>query len=94
MSVVSVHASVGTGAPSSPIAEGTPAAGTGGVPGSHVVVKPSGGDVYFGGSDVSSSNGFLVADGGSLAVDLETGEGLYARSASGTVTVHVLKSGV
>jgi len=92
MAVKSVHASVT--ATASVVAEGTPAAGSGTVPGSHVVVKPSGGDVYFGGSDVSSSNGFLVADGDSLACDLETGEQLYGRTASGTVTVHVLKSGV
>lgn len=76
------------------VAQGTPAAGTGSVPGSHVVLRPANGNIYVGGSDVSSSNGFLVASGGILGVDLETGESLYAVAASGTVTVHILKSGV
>lgn len=60
-----------------------------------IVVKNTDGsaDVYLGGSDVSSSNGFPLGAGESVAVPGFAGEELYVRTASGTVAVRVLAGG-
>lgn len=50
--------------------------------------------VYLGGAGVTTGNGFELAAGESLSVDLAEGERLYAIAASGTVPVHVLRTGV
>jgi hypothetical protein len=55
-----------------------------------VVVQPSG-DVYVGGSDVSTSNGVLVGSGDSLALFLGVGDELYAVS-GGSVSIRVLQT--
>lgn len=95
MAIDSAHVSVGNATPTK-LAEGTPAAGTGSVPGSHVLLrnKHASVSVYLGDSAVASSDGFELAAGEAAAIDLETGEVLYAIAASGTVTVHKLVSGV
>lgn len=65
--------------------------------GSSIAVKvPSGAAaaVFVGKSDVTTATGFSVAVGESVALDLQPGEALYGIVASGTVTVHVLRSGV
>lgn len=49
--------------------------------------------VYLGPAGVTSS-GYELKAGESVATDLSPGEALYAIAASGTVTVHVLQTGV
>lgn len=49
---------------------------------------------YVGPSDVTTSTGFKLGVGDSIAVDLAPGEALYGIVASGTGTVHVLEAGV
>ncbi len=59
--------------------------------GSAIVVRPAG-DVYVGGSGVTTAAGYLVAGGTELALDLDVREDLYAVAASGTVSVSVLRT--
>lgn len=49
-----------------------------------------GGKVYLGGSAVTSSNGFHLANAESIVLDIPTGETVYGISASGTNAVVVL----
>jgi hypothetical protein len=69
------------------------------ISGSAVTVRvPSGGStVYLGGAtvdDTGANAGFAVASGEALSIDLDPGESLYGVVASGSQTVHVLRSGV
>jgi hypothetical protein len=50
--------------------------------------------VYLGGAGVTSSTGFPLVAGGSLSVDLDGTETLYGITASGSVTVGVLRTSV
>ena len=60
-----------------------------------IVSVPVGGvSVYFGGADVTSSNGYLVLAGEKVPADLAGKEILYGCVASGTQTVYVLRTGV
>lgn len=59
------------------------------------VALPAGGStVFVGGPAVTTSTGFPLAAGSSLALDLAVGDEVYAVVASGTQTVNVLRSGV
>lgn len=56
------------------------------------VVKNTGGaSVYLGGATVTSAAGLELAPGETLNVDLMAGDVLYGITASGTVTVSVMK---
>lgn len=60
-----------------------------------IVSVPSGGvTVYVGASDVTTTDGFPVAAGESLSVDLQSGEVLYGIVATGTQAANVLRTGV
>lgn len=48
--------------------------------------------VFLGGVDVSTSNGFELVAGAAESIDLVAGDDLYARTASATVRVDVLKT--
>lgn len=50
--------------------------------------------VYLGGSDVSTANGFALAAGERIGVDLAQQDELYAVAASGTVEVRTLEVAV
>lgn len=50
--------------------------------------------VDVGGPDVTAGAGFELQAGAALPVDLPPGEILYAVAASGTQSVHVLRTGV
>lgn len=50
--------------------------------------------VYLGPAGVTSSTGYKLAAGASIGVDLDLGETLYGITASGTVVVGVLRTGV
>jgi len=55
-----------------------------------VLIKNTSTDsVYIGGSNVSSSNGFVLAQNNSITVDL-TADQVYAVTASNTASVHLL----
>ena len=49
-------------------------------------------DMYLGGDDVTTANGFLLATGDVYALDLAGDDGLYAVVASGTATASVLSN--
>lgn len=63
---------------------------------STILIKvPSGGtEVFVGGPDVTSATGFSVAAGEVLPLDLRKSDRLYAITASGSSTVHVLRGDV
>lgn len=66
----------------------------GGQSGGSVLIEFSAaGTIYLGGSAVTSVIGF-VWDGTPISVQIEDGETLYGRAASGTISVTVLKQGV
>lgn len=52
-------------------------------------------DVHIGGSTVTSAgaNGFTLAAGNSISIDLAPGDELYAVAASGTPNIDVLEAG-
>lgn len=57
------------------------------------VAVPSGGvTVFFGGPNVTASNGIPVAAGSSLSWELSDGDDLYGVVASGSQSVHVAKT--
>lgn len=70
------------------------AAGTDQQSGAHVLVRNADASISIdlGGSAVNA-NGFTLIAGASVSLDLQPGEVLYGRAASGTPVVHVLKSG-
>ena len=49
--------------------------------------------VFLGPSTVTTANGFELAAGEAVSVDLRGGEILYGIVATGTATVHVLRAG-
>jgi hypothetical protein len=49
--------------------------------------------VYFGGSNVTSSNGYPVSPGASISIPVNAGNDVWACTASGTVTVAELGVG-
>jgi hypothetical protein len=51
-------------------------------------------DLYLGPEGVTSSTGAKLPSGTPLGVDLMPGESLYAATASGSTTAHVLRTGV
>lgn len=51
-------------------------------------------NVYLGGSDVLSSNGYVLPSGATVTFDLAPSEEAYAITESGSQTVHVLHLGV
>lgn len=69
-------------------------ADTDSVSGKSITVKPDTTAIDLGDDTVTSGSGFEVAGDATLTVDLASGEELYGIAASGTVTVHVLESGV
>lgn len=90
MSVQSASVSVGSTATALTAAESS-----GSDPVSVAVAVPSGGvTVYVGGSDVTTGNGYPLAGGAAMSIDLRQGERLYGIVASGTQSVNVLRSGV
>lgn len=62
--------------------------------GASIAVINAGTDlIEVGGDDLDATNGFPVAAGESIAVDLSENEKLFARSASGAVgSIHVLRA--
>jgi len=69
-----------------------PATGTQYSDGSTVVIRNRGtSSVYFGGSDVTTATGFQLDTGESISFDLGVGENVYAVTAGGTETLHVLQ---
>lgn len=50
--------------------------------------------VYLGASGVTTGTGYKLTAGSSIAFDLDDGETLYAIAASGTVTIHTLRTGL
>lgn len=67
-------------------------ADTGGGEGSTVTVSPVS-DIFIGGSNVTTTTGFLVKGGSAVSVDVRRRETLYG-IASGTVKTYVLSSGL
>lgn len=65
-------------------------------PGCALAIKvPTGGaTVYLGGSDVDTTNGYPIAGGETMAVDLEPREAAYLVVAAGSQAVNVLAAGV
>jgi len=60
-----------------------------------VLVRNKGAAVVdLGSSSVASGAGFELGIGESAAIDLSQGDALYGITASGTVAVHVLRTGV
>jgi hypothetical protein len=53
-----------------------------------------GATVYLGGSDVTAANGFPLAAGEKIALDLEKGDVVYAIVAASTQAISVLKANV
>ena len=52
-------------------------------------------DIYLGGSNsVTSSTGAKLPAGSPIGIDLQSGEAVYAVTASGSGTAHVLRTGV
>lgn len=58
-----------------------------------ILVRPAAA-VFVGGPGVTTADGYPLAAGVELALDLGTGERLFAVAASGTVSVSVLRTGV
>lgn len=59
----------------------------------YISVPSGGGNVFLGGSHVSSANGVAVAAGGTLPVLLFSGDQLFGLASTGSVTVSVLQTG-
>lgn len=87
MPILSTRVSVGT----SPTILSNPVNGSLTDPISVVVKNIGGASVYLGGAAVQSTDGLELAAGETLAVDLMGGDVLYAVTASGTVSVAVMK---
>lgn len=67
------------------------------IAGQSVVVKlPSAAtaSVFLGGTGVTTTTGFELTAGSSISMDLGQGEQLFGIVATGTQTVHVLRTGV
>jgi hypothetical protein len=61
--------------------------------GSSVIVRNRGTvSIYLGGADVTAANGFELDAGEWQSVDLAQGETLHGLAASGTQTVHVMRT--
>lgn len=73
----------------------TGGSGAGRTPGTNAAIKPAASgsaEVYLGGTDVSTANGFPLGTG--IAMPLNDDEELYGIVASGTVAIRVLESGI
>ncbi len=57
-----------------------------------LLARPRGGDIYVGGPDVTTTTGFLVADGETFSDD--SAESHVYAIAAGNVEVHVYRGGV
>lgn len=67
---------------------------SGGPSGAKVMVKNVGSaDVFLGDASVTTNDGYKLAVGDVLPVDLSEGEGLYGIVSSGSETVHKLVTG-
>ena len=55
-------------------------------------IQPAGNDCFIGGSDVTTTNGFKVANGASIVVVIPPNEELWAVVATGTHTFMTLTS--
>jgi len=55
-----------------------------------VIVRPSGNDLYIGGSDVTTDNGLLISMNTNFTVQIPQGEELWAIVSTGTHSVTVL----
>ena len=65
------------------------------VRGSSVAIYNNGAStVYVGPSDVATADGYPLAAGEHLSVDVDDADGIYGIVASGTVEVRVLETGV
>lgn len=63
------------------------------VGGSSILIRPVGGAIDVGGSDVAAGAGFAVADGEAMEWQLDREEVVFAVAAA-PVTVHVARQGV
>jgi hypothetical protein len=90
MAVVSASVSVATTATRLDSGDGDLVSGS-----TVLVTVPAGGaTVYVGGADVTTANGFPLAAGASVSVDLNSGDLLYGIVAASTQAVNVLRVGV
>lgn len=62
-------------------------------PSSIAIKVLSGSTIYFGGPDVSTSNGWAVAVGESVSIDLEVGETVHVVTTTGTAEVQTMRGG-
>ncbi len=86
MAIVSAQTSIGTTA-TAVLTDETAS-------GSYVLLNPSGNTaiIYIGGSGVTTGNGFPLAVGAAIAVDVSGDDDLYGRVAAGTQTLAVLRT--
>lgn len=63
--------------------------------GSGAIIKNSSSNtaVFLGGSGVTTSDGFQLSGGESVALEFERGESLFAVASSGSVVLHILEGG-
>jgi hypothetical protein len=57
----------------------------------NVYLKPTGADVYLGGSDVTTANGFVLAKDTTFYINLNPGQSLYAIVGTGSHAMSVLE---
>ena len=57
----------------------------------NVYLKPTGADVYLGGSDVTTANGFKLANNTTFYINLNPGQSLYAIVGTGSHALSVLE---
>jgi len=57
----------------------------------NVYLKPTGADVYLGGSDVTTANGFVLAKDTTFYISLNPGQSLYAVVGTGSHALSVLE---
>jgi hypothetical protein len=57
----------------------------------NVYLKPTGADVYLGGSDVTTANGFNLANNTTFYINLNPGQSLYAVVGTGSHALSVLE---
>lgn len=62
-------------------------------PGKTILVRPEGGDIFLGGSDVTVAEGFKVSDGDAMPAELGEADRLYGIAAD-DVEVSIMLGGV